>query len=130
MNDSRTLRLARPRGRYLLSVAVAVAMGLALAACGDDDDAEPDAEADNGTADAVAYEVDDISYSDVTAPAGGTIEIDNTSGVPHTFTAEDGSFDVDYGADESATVSVPDEPGEYPFFCEIHPQMEATLTVE
>jgi plastocyanin len=130
MNDYRTLRLARPRGRYLVSVAVAVAMGLALTACGDDDDAEPDAAADNGAADAVAYEVDDISYSDVTAPAGGTIEINNTSGVPHTFTAEDGSFDVDYGAGESATVSVPDEPGEYPFFCEIHPAMTATLTVE
>lgn len=105
-------------------------MGFALVACGDDDDAEPDADAENGAADAVSYEVDDLSYSDVTAPAGGTIEINNTSGLPHTFTAEDGTFDVDYGADESATVNVPDEPGEYPFFCEIHPQMEATLTVE
>jgi plastocyanin len=130
MNDSRTLRLGRPHARQLLSLPLALALGLALVACGDDDDAEPDAEAENGAADAVSYEVDDLSYSDVTAPAGGTIEITNTSGLPHTFTAEDGTFDVDYGADESATVSVPDEPGEYPFVCEIHPQMEATLTVE
>lgn len=108
---------------------MAIALGLGLAACGDDDggDAAADSESGNG---GDTYVVDDLSYSDVSAPAGGTIEIENTSGLPHTFTADDTSFDEDYAADETITVTVPEEPGEYPFHCEIHPQMEATLTVE
>lgn len=77
----------------------------------------------------MTLEVTDLSYSDVTAPAGGTIEITNTSGTSHTFTADDGSFDVDYGADESTSVQAPTEPGEYPFHCDIHGSMHATLTV-
>jgi plastocyanin len=80
--------------------------------------------------DAVPYEVTGIEYTDVSAPAGGTIEITNSSGAPHTFTADDGAFDVSYAADESATVEVPAEPGEYGFHCEVHSSMQATVTAE
>jgi len=140
-------------------LAVGAALGLVIAAgCGgdDDDDAATDADAgaqttapaddpayDEGDAgdtgedtggDAgaagVPYTVDALQYSDVSAPAGGTIEIDNTSGAPHTFTADDGAFDVEYGPDEAATVDVPAEAGDYAFHCNIHPSMAATLTVE
>ncbi len=79
---------------------------------------------------AVAYAVDAIEYTDVAAPAGGTIEITNNSGAPHTFTADDGGFNVEYGADAPATVEVPAEPGDYTFHCEIHPSMQATLTAQ
>lgn len=79
---------------------------------------------------AVAYAVDAIEYTDVAAPAGGTIEITNNSGAPHTFTADDGAFNVEYGADAPATVDVPAEPGDYTFHCEIHPSMQATLTAQ
>lgn len=118
-----------------------VAVGLAalglltgLVACGDDDSSSDGGSADqpsngSGSADAT-LEVDSIAYSDVTAPAGGTLEIDNTSGVAHTFTADDGSFDVSYGADETVDVDVPSEPGDYPFHCKIHASMTATLTVD
>jgi plastocyanin len=137
-------------------VAAGAALGLVFAVgCGDDDDAATDAGADAGTqttaaADdpaydggdtggdtggdaggaAVPYTVDALQYSDVSAPAGGTIEIENTSGAPHTFTADDGEFDVEFGADEPATVPVPAEAGEYAFHCNIHASMQATLTVE
>lgn len=121
-------------GRALVAVAT---LGLlaGLAACGDDDDASSDggstdqASDGSGSADAT-LEVDSIAYSDVTAPAGGTLEIDNTSGVNHTFTADDGSFDVAYDAGETVDVDVPSEPGDYPFHCEIHASMMATLTVD
>jgi plastocyanin len=121
-------------GRALVAVAT---LGLlaGLAACGDDDDASSDggstdqASDGSGSADAT-LEVDSIAYSDVTAPAGGTLEIDNTSGVNHTFTADDGSFDVAYDAGETVDVDVPSEPGDYPFHCEIHASMTATLTVD
>jgi plastocyanin len=78
----------------------------------------------------VAYAVDAIEYTDVAAPAGGTIEITNNSGAPHTFTADDGGFDVEYEADAAATVQVPAEPGDYTFHCEIHPSMQATLSAQ
>lgn len=121
-------------GRALVAVATLGLLG-GLAACGDDDDASSDggstdqASDGSGSADAT-LEVDSIAYSDVTAPAGGTLEIDNTSGVNHTFTADDGSFDVAYDAGETVDVDVPSEPGDYPFHCEIHASMMATLTVD
>jgi plastocyanin len=93
-------------------------------------DTTGDTAADSGGGGQVSYQVSSIDYSDLTAPAAGTIAIENTSGAPHTFTADDGAFDVEYGADQSATVDAPAEPGSYPFHCEIHPSMTATLTVQ
>jgi plastocyanin len=130
-------RPARRRRRAALGLAAALALIMGLAACGgddDDDDATSDTTAaDNGggasNADAT-LEVTEIAYNDVSAPAGGTLEIVNSSGTQHTFTADDGEFDVTYDADETTTVDVPAEPGEYPFHCEIHPSMTATLTAE
>jgi plastocyanin len=140
--------------RRLLAVGAALGLLVAAGCGGDDDDASTDAGADAGTQTTAApddaydsgdtggdtggdaggagvpYTVDALQYSDVAAPAGGTIEIENTSGAPHTFTADDGAFDVEYGPDASATVDVPADPGEYAFHCNIHPSMAATLTVE
>lgn len=141
------------RGRRLAALGLVAGLALALAACGDDDDDDAATAGDDseettttesgaasdpyggggsggGGGDGVAYEVTELSYSDATAPAGGSLDIENTSGAPHTFTADDGSFDVSYGPDEAATVDVPAEAGEYPFHCEIHSSMAATLTVE
>ena len=50
----------------------------------------------------------------------------------HTATADGGEFDlgpVEPG-ETSPPGTAPDEPGDYPFHCEIHPNMTATLTVE
>ncbi|MGH9211148.1 MAG: cupredoxin domain-containing protein [Acidimicrobiales bacterium] len=146
--DTDTTRLGLSLGRRARWVALAAVIAMGFAACGDDDDddAAPEetetTEATETTEDTgggdtggdagatVPYEVTEISYQDVSAPAGGIIEIINTSGAPHTFTADEGGFDVDYGGDESATVDVPAEAGEYTFHCEIHPSMTATLTVD
>jgi plastocyanin len=137
------------RRRAVAATAMAAALAFGLAACGgggDDDTAQGDVStAPTTTAPAptttpattgpspgtgsVLYEVTALEYTDVSAPAGATIEVANISGAAHTFTAEDGSFDVAYAASEAARVEVPAEPGEYPFFCDIHPAMEATLTV-
>jgi plastocyanin len=117
--------------RRAVVVAAAVGLFAGLAACGDDDASSDGGSASDGSGSADAtLEVDSISYSDVTAPAGGTLEIDNTSGVNHTFTADDGSFDVDYDAGETVDVDVPSEPGDYPFHCNIHANMKATLTAD
>lgn len=139
-------------GRRMTGLGLVLAVGFSLAACGgsDDDDSADDAGgSDSGSAygddtptptedagsgagsgEAVSYEISAIQFEDVSAPAGGTLEIDNTSGAPHTFTADDGAFDVPVDADGAATVDVPAEPGDVAFHCEIHPSMQATLTVE
>ncbi|HEX5944662.1 MAG TPA: cupredoxin domain-containing protein [Acidimicrobiales bacterium] len=113
-----------------------------MAACGGDDG---DDAADDGADDAAdespeatlpaesgdaQLEVSDFSFSDVTAPAGGTVEVVNSSGASHTVTADDGAFDEPLGADDTIQLTVPDEAGEYPFHCEIHSDMTATLTAE
>jgi plastocyanin len=144
--------------RRLLAVGAALGLLVAAGCGGDDDDASTDAGADGGTQTtaapddpaydggdtgdtggdtggdaggaAVPYTVDALQYSDVAVPAGGTLEIENTSGAPHTFTADEGEFDVEYGPDQAATVDVPAEAGDYAFHCNIHPSMAATLTVE
>jgi plastocyanin len=119
--------------RWVLAGAVVLGSIAAAGCSGDDDD---DAATDDGggagdtPAADVTYPVDGLQYSDVSAPAGGTIEIQNNSGAAHTFTADDDAFDVSYGAGENATVDVPDEPGEYGFHCNIHASMTATLTAE
>jgi plastocyanin len=136
-NTSGGLRCASPVSLLRRAAVAAIVAGLfaGATACGDDDDASSDGgstdqtSAGAGAADAT-LEVDSIAYSDVTAPAGGTLEIDNASGVAHTFTADDGSFDVSYGADETVDVDMPTEPGDYPFHCNIHASMTATLTVD
>lgn len=132
----------RMRKRWSLLAAIAAVAVLGLAACGDDDDDDAATEdppagdtgdsgdTGDGAGAPVAYEVTEISYSDVSAPAGSTIEVVNSSGAPHTFTSDDGSIDVEFGGGETATVQVPGEPGDYTFHCNIHPSMEATLTVE
>src|SRR5207245_1162578 len=71
-------------------------------------------------------------------PAGSSILFANVGGKPHTFTADDGSFDtgvVTPGpeggrfAGTNATVTL-DKPGAFPFHCEIHPQaMRGTVRV-
>ena len=61
--------------------------------------------------------------------AGTTLTIANNDGVSHTFTADDGSFDsgtIAAGATAEVTL---DEPGEFAYFCNFHPQMEGTITV-
>lgn len=124
-------------GHWLLAAGFVVA-GVGLAGCGDDDDdsdaggTETTAPSDDeGTAsgEAVPYTVAGFEYTDIEAPAGGTIEIENTSDASHTFTADDTAFDVSFGAGETATVDVPTEPGEYPFHCNNHASMTATLVV-
>ena len=139
--------------RKLLALGMVGGLALALAACGDDDDDSASsggsttteneaneygdggssttaAESSGGGGDAT-LQVTSIQYSDVSAPAGGTLEIDNSSGAPHTFTSDDDAFDsVDVASDGATDAQVPSEPGQYPFHCEIHPSMQATLTVQ
>jgi plastocyanin len=111
------------------------AVALLLGACGDDDDSDSSSDttessdAGSGGGDAT-LDVTSFEFSDVSAPAGGTLTVVNESGGAHTVTADDGEFDVELPDGETVEVPVPSEPGAYTYHCEIHPSMAATLTAE
>lgn len=113
--------------------AVAVLSGV-LSACGedgtiDDEPADPGAAAgDTVTAASFAFDP-----SELTVPAGTTVTFVNEDSARHTFTSgdgePDGTFDLEAGEGESAEFTF-DDAGTYPFFCQVHPSMTGTITVE
>jgi plastocyanin len=66
---------------------------------------------------------------DITVPVGTTVTVRNDDSAPHTFTADDGSFDsgsIDGGGTFEFTFT---EAGTFAFHCNIHPSMTGTITV-
>jgi plastocyanin len=73
----------------------------------------------------------------ITVSAGGTVLWDNQDNALHTATSgesptPDGKFDTGIiGANqESKPVTMPTEPGEYKYFCTLHPFLVGTVTVQ
>lgn len=63
-------------------------------------------------------------------PAGTTVAVTNQDGVTHTWTSVDevwNSGGLSSGDSFEFTFT---DPGEYDYFCSIHPQMTGTITVE
>ena len=136
--------------RPLRSAVAAAAVLLLLAGCGSDDDNADTAGGDDGgtttdgsydygnggtgggeaASDAIVAR--DYSLSGITVGPGEEIKMKNTGTETHTATADNGEFDL--GEVEPGKTSKPGkapmEPGAYPFHCEIHDTMTATLTVE
>ncbi len=76
-------------------------------------------------------EIDDFAYKPdpVTIEEGGKVIWKNEDSVPHTATAEDGSFDtgtIEEGKLKSETFK---QPGTYDYVCSIHPEMHGTIEV-
>ena len=74
---------------------------------------------------------------EVTVSPGATIVWDNQDSALHTSTSgesptPDGKFDTGLvGANQqSKPVTVPTEPGEYPYFCTLHPFLQGTVVVQ
>ncbi len=66
---------------------------------------------------------------DLTVPVGTTVVVRNDDSAPHTFTADDGSFDsgsIDGGGTFEFTFT---EAGTFAFHCNMHPAMTGTITV-
>jgi plastocyanin len=65
----------------------------------------------------------------VEAAVGDVIAFENFDGAPHTATLEDGTCTTEnlgQGASGALTFTAP---GEYPFFCRIHPDMTGTIVI-
>ncbi len=133
--------MRRSRG-LAAAAAVSALLVLGLAACGSDDATNNDAAATTTSADTgnttttagseATVVAQGIAFAnDLTVAAGQAFVFDNQDGTAHTLTADDGSFDSGTvpGANQSAPITAPSEPGDHPFHCEIHPSMTGTLTV-
>ena len=125
--------------KSVVAVLCAVALVIGLAACGGDDDdsssgsdTNTTATASNGTdsSGAVAVTIDNFTFDAQAVPAGASFKVENKDDTDHTFTADDGSFDVEVPAGETVTVDAPADAGSFKFHCKIHPSMTGTLTVE
>jgi plastocyanin len=68
--------------------------------------------------------------SAITVPTGTTVAWTNEDAVPHTVTSTDGAFDsgiFDPGGSFAFTFN---EPGSFAYVCQLHPQMQGTVTAE
>jgi cytochrome c oxidase subunit II len=76
----------------------------------------------------------------ITVKVGDTIAVENKDTTPHTVTSGKDATDPNMGklfdtsiinAGDSANIVTADlKPGEYPFFCAVHPYMSGSLTVQ
>lgn len=110
---------------------------LALAACapgtyGAPQDGEADAGSSSACPDTIVIRDFDFHPASCTVEAGTTLTFVNEDDVAHTATADANaasSFDTGtLAAGASATVTF-DAPGANPYFCELHPSMQATIEV-
>ena len=70
-----------------------------------------------------------FSPGNLQVPVGATVTFTNDDDVPHTATARDGSWDtglLNKGESKSITF---DKPGDYEYYCKVHPNQIAHLTV-
>ncbi len=71
-----------------------------------------------------------FSPDPVTVNVGDSVTWTNNDNVPHTATADDDSFDtgnLDNGGSDSITFNTA---GEFPYHCEVHPEMTGTVIVQ
>ncbi len=137
----------QPRSVRRLLVALFAVSAVLLTACGDDGASAANsgqagapsttaaAGADTGDpADGpVAVDISDFSYAPatITVSPGQQVTFTNDDKTAHTATAKDGSFNTDaIQPGEDASVTAPDQPGEYPFICSFHPFMKGTVVVQ
>ena len=83
-------------------------------------------------ADATTVVIANLAFdpSAITVPTGTTVAWTNEDAVPHTVTSTDGAFDsgiFDPGGSFAFTFN---EPGSFAYVCQLHPQMQGTVTAE
>ncbi|HUY67091.1 MAG TPA: cupredoxin domain-containing protein [Acidimicrobiales bacterium] len=71
-----------------------------------------------------------FSPQTITVAAGTAVTVTNDDQVAHTLTAMSGGFSTgDIGPGQSKTITAPNTPGTYSYFCSIHQYMTGHLTV-
>lgn len=84
--------------------------------------------------DQVMVDIVDISEAfqptTVTVAAGGEVTWVNSDDIPHTTTADDGTWDSGQLEGGEEFTFTAEEPGTYPYICTIHPTMKGEVIVE
>ncbi len=128
--------------RALVVLASCVLLALGLAACGGDDDSSSNSNATtaatssassttssgSNTSAGVAVTISDFKFSTKPVKAGESFQVENKDDTEHTFTSDDGKFDVKVPAGKTVTVDALTA-GTYKFHCTIHSFMHGTLEV-
>src|SRR5574338_920323 len=80
---------------------------------------------------AETIEIRDFAYApgNLQVPVGASVTWTNADSAPHTATAKDGSWDTGTLKKGDATSITFDSPGDYQYYCTIHPAMKARLQV-
>jgi plastocyanin len=79
--------------------------------------------------DEVAIEDFSFTPSVLKIDQGTEVTWNNIDPTEHTVTAENGSFDSEPLPDGSKFSTMFDKPGEFGYFCQIHPTMKGTIRV-
>jgi plastocyanin len=127
------------KARWVRLVAGLFVLALLVAACSSDDGGGGTTASTGGGATAATgggggggttITIDNFTFDPNTITVSGATEVTvtNNDSAAHTFTADDGSFDVqvDPGATETVNVDVSQTTG---FHCTFHPQMTGTIKV-
>jgi plastocyanin len=86
-----------------------------------------DSSAGNAGGTAVSIKNFQFSPNPIAVKAGSALSVTNRDGTPHTFTADDKSFDTgDINGGVQATVKI-GAPGKYAYHCDIHNYMTGTI---
>jgi plastocyanin len=67
---------------------------------------------------------------DDSGTVGDTVQVVNEDTVGHTWTATGGEFHSGVLSTGETFTFTFDQPGEYAFFCQIHPEMAGTISIE
>ncbi len=105
---------------------ILIAIGVIVTACGgSSEDSGGDSPAEE-----VEITIENFSFGDpATAEVKDTILIVNEDGVAHTWTSDDNAFDSGSISPDGRFTFRFEEPGEYGFFCSIHPTMTGTIEI-
>ncbi len=90
--------------------------------------ATPTATAAGGSGPEVQAPIGGFVLPTLTVDRGTTVIWSNQDGVPHTATADDGEFNSGTLNDQTFRHTF-EEAGTFSYFCEVHPTMTATITV-
>jgi len=116
--------------RRLTTLIAVLVLGALIAACSGSDTDSTNAPEDDGGAQA-EITIDDFTFSGAdSVNVGDTVQVTNNDSVGHTWTAVDEGFHSGTLASGDTFEFTFDEGGEFDYFCQIHPQMTGTITVE
>ncbi|MBV9573723.1 MAG: cupredoxin family copper-binding protein [Acidobacteriales bacterium] len=119
------------KGSVVVAIAVMVLSGVAASSAPGNGVAKSNT-AGRSTAPVTEVKIDNFTFTpgDITVKAGTQVTWINHDDIPHTVDSTDGKFRSDaLDTDEKFQFRFT-QPGEYPFYCRMHPRMTGKIIVQ